>query len=452
MRRLTVLTVLIMASALAAMATQAPRGGAADGIEILSEGAANLFPDGAQFNVFTTSNSNITAVRLRFRVLPDGPQSFARTDCTTGNAVNCTAVVGTGRDDLVPGAEVLYTWEIEDESGQKIETEQKSFIYDDKRFEWESVSAGNLTVYFYFGSANDQQVTLRVAAETLGLVGRLLRTEIDYPVKIWVYATARDLAAAAGGRPVPNGHTLGQVGASDTAIVSRDTDFLDVVRHELAHIVVRRATRSPQPIAGNFTWYDVPRWVNEGLATFAQTRLLRSEEQALAIAIRQDRLLPLSSLSASLGGIQFSLAYSQSGSLVAYLIATYGPEKFADFVAALRRETETGALMSAYGLDQLALENEWRATFDLPAIVPGASASRQLGLPTIVPLGSEGSGQPASQPTTVTGAESQSSDAAAADDGGLPLGLLVAVVIAGLLAIAGGGVYLARGRLRHSLE
>ena len=212
MRRLTVLAVLIMASALAAMATQAPRGVAADGIEILSEGAANLFPDGAQFNVFTTSNSNITAVRLRFRVLPDGPQSFARTDCTTGNAVNCTAVVGTGRDDLVPGAQVLYTWEIEDESGQKIETEQKSFIYDDKRFEWESVSAGNLTVYFYFGSANDQQVTLRVAAETLGLVGRLLRTEIDYPVKIWVYATARDLAAAAGGRPVPNGHTLGQVG------------------------------------------------------------------------------------------------------------------------------------------------------------------------------------------------------------------------------------------------
>jgi hypothetical protein len=81
---------------------------------------------------------------------------------------------------------------------------------------------------------------------------------MDFPVKIWVYQTTRDLQSAAGGRQVPNGHTLGQVGSSDAAIVSRETDFLNIIRHELVHVVVRRATRSDEQIAGNYTRFEVP--------------------------------------------------------------------------------------------------------------------------------------------------------------------------------------------------
>src|SRR5688500_15927033 len=84
-------------------------------IEVRSSVSANAFPDGGRFTLFAASDANITNVRLRYRVLPDGPVSFARAQCTTGREVSCTALVGETRQSyIVPGAEVVYAWEIED--------------------------------------------------------------------------------------------------------------------------------------------------------------------------------------------------------------------------------------------------------------------------------------------------------------------------------------------------
>ena len=455
MIRLIVLTFLFGLVAGTGAIGGAPRLAHAE-IEVRSTATQNRFPDGVSFTLFTASNANISSVRLKYRVLPDGPISFARPQCTSGMVVNCTAAVGDTRESyLVPGAEIVHSWEIEDASGQKLESEQKSVTYRDTRFQWESITHGNITVYYYFGDDAGNQSVLRATRETLDRVGALEGTQLDFPVKIWVYQTARDLRDAAGGTPATGGHTLGQVSVSDTAIVSRDTDFLNVVRHEVAHLVTRRAGRSAEPVAGNYTRFEIPSWVNEGISTYVQTRLLPGEEQTLANAIRTNRLLPISSLSASLRGADFSLAYAQSGAIVSYLVQTYGAERFAQFIAAFRTDNIGGALQKAFGINQLTLENDWRKSLNLPPVSDTAGTGGQTSadpgaVPTIVPFGAGGSSSSATpEPTAdAEGTEAGASSAAADDDGsGAPVAVIVAVVaIASLAAIAVGRFLLVRRR------
>jgi hypothetical protein len=342
---------------------------------------------------------------------------------------------------MVPGARIVYYWEISDSSGQRAVTDEQETTYDDDRFEWQSISEGNISVYYYFGDAASQETVLRTAQETITRYEDLLNTTIDFPVKVWVYRTAAELAPAVASRrnqgPNTSIQTLGEVGAADTALVSRDTTFLDIVRHELAHIVTNHATR------GHIT--EIPTWINEGLSTFAQRQLLESEAQALALAIQRNRVLPITSLNASARGSSsdVSIFYAQSGSIIAYLVNTHGDDKFGEFIAALANDTTDGAMMEVYGFDQLGLENLWRKAVGLPEVGASPAATptaRPQGSPTLVPAGQGGVRQ-----TPAAGGDR--SDSRTSDDGDSTTEFLVVSMVVlsiGLLAV--GGFYLQRRR------
>ncbi len=420
----------------------------AEGIEVRNQTTSNRFPEGVLFTVFAASDAQITSVRLRYNVLPDRPAASVRAQCTTGLVVNCQAAVGNSAlSNLVPGAVVVYHWELEDEDGNVFSTEEMSVTYEDDRFDWESISDGNLIVYFYFGSEDAHRTVLRTARETVDSLSLLLDTHVDFPIKIWVYTTADDLqpavAARRGRGPDSSVRTLGEVGASDTALVSRDVDFLNIVRHELAHIVTGQATRNH---------IAFPGWINEGISTYAQRDLLPDEESALQIAIRRDALLPITSLTGSAQGAAatVSLFYGQSGAIIAFMIAEFGEEKFAEFVAALRRDNLDGALVEVYGFDGLGLENAWRLSVGLAEIVlPGAgNQSSDDPIPTFVPLGS---GPPpaavetprASEPTpTVRTAEPDG------DESGSSVLPIAAGAVGVLMGLGFGGFFLLRRRAR----
>jgi len=440
MFRLSLLLVSLLATLFAASASPAN----AEGIEVRSQSATNRFPDGIQFRIFLASDANITNVRFHFRILPDGVNATARTQCTTGTVVDCSATVGSTRANyMVPGAQLVYSWEVEDANGAKLVTPEATATYQDDRFNWESISEGNITVYYYFGDVESQRSVLRVARETIDRISDLLNTQVNFPIKIWVYRSAAEMTPAVASRrgqgPGTSVQTLGEVAASDTALVSRDTDFLNIVRHELAHIVTGAATRNH--IAG------IPTWVNEGISTFAQNRLLPDEEQALSLAIQRNRVLPITSLDASARGSPgaVSLFYGQSGALVAFLVNTHGPDKFGDFVAALANDTTDGALMKVYGFDQLGLENAWRKSLGLPEVsVSQGGASGSQPPPTLVPFGAGQQGQP-TPPAGGRGGGQQSGAEGEDDSSGPDLVPVVAGVLA-LAALTAGAVYLQRRR------
>ena len=444
MRPAIILLALVALALFARSPTAAPA--RAEGIDIKAQTVQNRFPDGVMFTIFVTSTADINDVRLQYRVLPDGANVSAKPTCTTGSAVNCTFAVGaTASAFMVPGVEILYSWQIKDSAGNSIETPQASATYEDDRFSWESISDGNVTVYFYSGSDQSNRSILTTARETIDRMSSLLKTTVDFPVKVWSYETASQMRPAIlSNRRIPpnasNPTTLGEVVYSDTALVSRDSQPLDIVRHEVSHIVMRRASKG--------SLGDAPAWVDEGFAVYSQNRLLPDETTALDLAIRRNRVLPIFSLSSStLTQTDTSLFYAQSWSTVKFLIDTYGPDKFAQFIAAFRSNGTDGALKAAYGFDQLGLENQWRKSVGLPEVTSqggGTGAGAAGAIPTIVPFGAQGSGSGAAATPESGGAgqtQANGSDSGGSDGLVIGIGALTAVVVLGLL---GAGVYFAR--------
>jgi hypothetical protein len=223
---------------------------------------------------------------------------------------------------------------------------------------------------------------------------------------------------------------LGEVVYSDTAMVSADVATLDITRHEVAHIVTRQATKGP---------FEVPAWLNEGTSVFSQSRPLAGHDTALQSAIKGDRVLSMKELNSSAAGSSgatVGLYYGQSGSIVKYLVDTYGADKFADLLKTFKDgSTPDKAFQAVYGFDEFGLENEWRQSVGL---APRAASAT----PTPQP-----SAEARSASTPAPNATSSSSKSS--DSGGDST--VTIVVIAGLavlvLALAGAAVVLVRRRV-----
>ncbi len=177
--------------------------------------------------------------------------------------------------------------------------------------------------------------------------------------------------------------------------------------------------------------------------------MLPDETGALDLAIKRDKVLPIFSLSSNaLTQTDTSLFYAQAWSTVKYLIDTYGPEKYAQFIAAFKNNNTDGALKAVYGFDQLGLENAWRKSVGLQAISTSGggsgSGSGANAQPTIVPFGAQNQGNAA---TPVPGGDQQNQTQGGKKDTGgsngvvMAIGALTAVLVLGLL---GAGVYFAR--------
>ncbi|MCH8160292.1 MAG: hypothetical protein IIB88_00190, partial [Chloroflexi bacterium] len=336
--------------------------------------------------------------------------------CTEGRIASCRFELGgNARTLLIPGAEVTYFWRITS-GGVTTDTEPQLIAYEDTRFDWQTVTEGNLTVWYYSGDEDEARAVLAAGRDTLDRIGALLQTTVDFPVKILYYDTARDMQAAIISNNAEGVITRGEVVYSDTAMVSADSAAGDITRHEVTHIVVRQAINGP---------FGLPDWLNEGTAVYSQIQPLGGQQSALDLAIQNNQVLSVRSLSsASSGAIasRVSLFYGQSFALVDFLIETYGEQKFADLFAAFKEgDTTAGALEQVYGFDQDGLENEWRASVGLP--------------PRSVPT------QPADAedvaPTTAPGPDLDRN----ADGDGVS-GILIAVIVA-LTAVVAGGIVLA---------
>ena len=192
---------------------------------------------------------------------------------------------------------------------------------------------------------------------------------MTFPVKVYLYDTADEMqpaiAPGGSGRGV---QTLGEVVYSDTAMVSADVDTIGIVRHEVAHIVTREATKGP---------FGIAPWMNEGISVYSQGKSLAGHEEALQSAIASDNVLTFKELNSSASGSVSStvgLYYGQAGAIITFLIDTYGADKFADLIKVFKDgSTPDKAFMGVYGFDQLGMENAWRASVGLDA--RGASAS-----------------------------------------------------------------------------
>ncbi len=386
MRALTAALALAFLVWLATTATVA----AQPAVQVGFQRAENAFPEGLRFRLQATSDVPIERVLLHYRLLPRGVQAAVGVDAEPGTQVDATYVLGWPRTYLAPGTVVEYRWELRDAAGGSFFTQAQTATYSDPRFPFRSLEQGGVVLYWYAGSEEQARRLLQVAADTLSRMEALLRVKVDFAVKVWVYASTSDMAPALVPRSEAFDRAVITAGekVSDDTVLMAGMGALDTLRHELAHVVTAVAGRGP--------FGDLPAWLDEGTAVYAQEspggfRLAFQE------AARRDALLPLSSIGSYPGDpSRVNLFYGQSWALVSYLIETYGEEKFAQLFATFKRGATTdGALRAVYGLGLYDLEDEWRRSLGLgpvPRPRPGGQGQVTPLPPSATPLPVRGEG------------------------------------------------------------
>lgn len=392
------------------------------GVDVRSSTATIDFPSGIRFDLQAVVPGDVSEVRLAYEIAPDGVRATAPAQCTKGAIVSCSyELLGSQQNIIIPGAEITYAWSVT-AGGSTQTTPDQKVVYRDTRFDWKTLTQGNMTLWYYSGSDNAANAILAAGYDSEQKSSALLQTTVDYPVKLFLYRTADELQPAIQANNSEGVVTLGEVVYSDTAMIAADASPEDIARHEVAHVVQRAALKSA---------YNPPDWVIEGMAVYEQSRPIGGQQDAIESAIRSNQVLSVRSMSSASSGSlsrKVLLFYGEAWSLVKFLVDTYGQQKFGDYFRAIDAGAgDPGALQQVYGFNQDGLENAWRDSVGLP---PRSAATPDDSNP-----GSTGDGT--ASPSNVNSGDSNTA---------LIVGIIaVTVVIAGsLLAF---GFYLAR-RLR----
>ena len=371
-----------------------------------------------EFAVSVTSDSPIEELRLRYTVMPDGTAAIGQPEFDPGTTVETIFELAGNNPPqiyLAPGTVIDYYWEATNEDGDESRTETQTFFYDDARFNWESVSGDDVTIYYYAGSVAAAEEMHEVALELIVEMSALLQTNVPFEVEVWIYDSTDDMRPALQARSETYESQITTAGvrvASNTVLVLGNASF-DTLRHELTHVVTKQA--------GESAFGSLPAWLDEGAAVYGQSDP-GGFESAIESAISRGNVLSVREVSSYPGDPdKVSLFYGQGWSLVSYLIDVYGEEQFAELFAEVKSGKRIeSALQAVYGFGQDGLEDEWRAANDLPARVTSSPADPD---------------QPDGIAPTDEG------------DGGSSLALaigLAAAVIAVAAAVGFGGVLLAR--------
>jgi len=335
---------------------------AVDGLAILDSSVEVDFPLKLNFSVSTQSDVNITEIRLHYTV---DRMSYAQvTSEVYLEFVPATTVEADWSWDmrktggLPPGSSVGYWWTVEDAKGDRIETKPTKVQVDDARYSWRSLTEGKVTIYWYEGDEFFARELMSVAQQVLVRLAEDTGAVLEQPVNIYIYASAQDLLGA---MIFPQEWTGGVAYTRfSTIAIGISPDSLDwgrrAMTHELTHLVIHQVVFNP--------YNDLPTWLDEGIAMYAEGALEPVLVALLDKAAAEDSLISVRSLSSPFSAYaeESVLAYAQSYSLVEFLITNYGQSKMLELLSTFRQGSGYDeALQKVYGFDMDGLDSLWRS-------------------------------------------------------------------------------------------
>ena len=386
-------------------------------IEALGMEAKSEFPDGIRFKVKARSTEEIDDIRVRFRIVGGQPRSAYRVaEFEPGTEVEAEAFLKSGGSggSIPPGAILSYSFEIRDKGNNVLRTSREQFTYTDIRFEWHTLTEGLIMVHAYGDNAEeDARVVMGAAQYAIERMTPVLGVEITEPFSIVSYNNYRDMIAAVPFRAQAVREQLITQGIAFTdervLLVHHDASVESTTSHEFTHLLVAEATGHIQG--------DVPSWLNEGLAEYANIVEDRQYGAALQRGIQRGTIKPLWFLNTFSGSPEdIIVAYGQGTSVVYHMINWEGEAKMADLMTALGETRDIDkALEQVYGFDVRGLDARWREDIGLAPLptpdpdvtmdpTPTPTSLPPLVLPTPSDPGDRGVGGPASG-SGATGAE-----------------------------------------------
>lgn len=375
------------------------------------------FPISATFSATITANAEIRSIVLEYgneQQTCGDVVAKAFPQFTPGARVNAEWVWEMRQSgSLPPGAKLWWRWRVTDINGVETVSETKTATWLDDNHNWKTLDEGLINFHWYQGDEAFARDLMNAAQNGLKFNETESGLTAESPIDIYIYGNTNDLKDAilyepswTGGQAFPD-QDIVILGISQT-----DLDWgRNSIVHELTHVLVGHLTFS--------CLGDVPTWLNEGLAVYSEGELDPASQQQLDEAIQNDTLLSIRSLSAGFSEVSDKayLSYSQSFSVVKFLVETYGQEKMTALLTSLRDGvTIDEALTNTYGFNVEGLEDEWRAgigakpravsaqptaqptaTF-VPTIVPVSGFQfSQITTPTAIPTSSFGTQQPTTE-------------------------------------------------------
>lgn len=334
---------------------------AQSGLELRTGPAAVEFPARLTFDLTATSDVEISNIRFCYQI---NRTSFAEvtsevkidfipaTKVSTRWSLEMVKVGG-----LPPGSSLDYWWQVTDASGRYRETEPAEVVFQDNRYDWQSLTEGMVTLYWYYGDNTFADDLMAAAREALLRLYDFTGVELEVPVKLYIYASAADLQ---GSMIFPQEWTGGvaftNYGIMAIGVSPENLDWgTDAIAHELTHLVIEQVILNP--------YSGIPVWLNEGLAMSSERDLNPSLANYLHGAVASRNFISVKSLASPFSAYagEAALSYAQSYSIVQYLVSTYGQEKMFGLLHTFREgATYDDALEQVYGFDMLGLDDLWQ--------------------------------------------------------------------------------------------
>ncbi len=358
-------------------------------IRVLSHSVTSEFPEGFRVKLEAQSDSDITSVALRLRIGDQAAGVYEYLDFERAPAVKAELFWRTNSSAryIPPGTLILYNFELEDASGQRMATEQQQFIYYDARFQWEEVAEGPVTVAYHGPVQTRARIILDAILETLDRMGPLLGADTQKPIRVTMYNNVKEMleglppgSATIRRELITEGQAFVDIGT--LLVLGSGSLAKGTASHEVTHILTHRA--------GDSVFRTVPSWLDEGLAEYGNIDPGFSYDIALEFALANDRLLPITSMPVLPGNPEdVIIFYGQARSLVRFMIDSSGPEKMRELMATLKTgRSIDDALQQVYGMGRIELENAWRDSIGAPRYTPperGAALPTPRPWPTVLP-------------------------------------------------------------------
>lgn len=363
---------------------RAQGGPSIDGAQIV-----NNFPTHLTFSAIVGgAAAPVQEAVLLYRVLPEGSRTRAPGEVTQGDIprLMVDVPVNSATTYVPVGADIVWSWEVTLSDGTAITSTEQTFRYEDPRYEWQSIQEGDLILHYYADEDAARRL-LEVGAESVARMSALLGITLDFPIRLYLWRSPQD-AGGVGQVESQAFEMLIETGGSrvlaDLVHIFDPTRW--VVAHETTHVLTK--------IAGEGGIGRIPAWLDEGTATYAEGDWESRRGFAVDIAIANDDLLSVKSLSSNPGDpARVEQFYGQSATLVQFLIEEYDPEKFAQLFAVFKEgSTVDKALQTVYGFDTDGLDDAYRASVGLAPRERGEDRSTRIedeGIATPTPAPAE---------------------------------------------------------------
>lgn len=331
-------------------------------MRILSRKNDYIFSEFLQFSLEAEAEEPITEVVLFYGQMDEPLVRRIYPPFTPGQSVHVEHTETLDAGQFAPGTRLRTWWELHT-ADTVFETTTEEFIYTDNNHDWHKVTGPRVDVYWYDGGESRAEHLVTSAEDTLSRLESEVGVAVEEHISIYVYNDRQDMQRAISLRAAGYDErvvTLGMAIGEDTLLLlgpHRDVEL--TMAHELSHIVVGLSTDNP--------YTDLPRWLDEGLAMYAEGELSASNQRALDRAIREDALLSVRSMTSYTGRAnEVDLFYGQAHSIVTFLLDEYGREHMQQllhhFSTGMRQEE---ALQRTYGFGLQGLDDRWRESVGL---------------------------------------------------------------------------------------